>query len=75
MGDGRAELGDRLPGTVLAAVLARPGGRVLGCHAEPIGSGTGAATGAAGAGGRFDRADVEVGYHATLALTGAGRVH
>ncbi|KAB8195322.1 phosphotransferase [Nonomuraea phyllanthi] len=29
----------------------------------------------AGAGGRFVRADVECGYRATLALTGAGRVH
>jgi hypothetical protein len=29
----------------------------------------------AGARGRFDRADVELGYRATLALTGAGRVH
>ncbi|MEV1173267.1 phosphotransferase [Nonomuraea sp. NPDC049784] len=29
----------------------------------------------AGAGGRFARADVELGYRATLALTGAGRVH
>ncbi|MEQ4716997.1 hypothetical protein [Nonomuraea sp. B19D2] len=29
----------------------------------------------AGAGGRFQRADVELGYRATLALTGAGRVH
>ncbi|GAA3234443.1 phosphotransferase family protein [Nonomuraea helvata] len=29
----------------------------------------------AGAGGRFERADVELGYRATLALTGAGRVH
>ncbi|MET7332017.1 phosphotransferase [Nonomuraea sp. NPDC005650] len=29
----------------------------------------------AGAAGRFERADVELGYRATLALTGAGRVH
>ncbi|MEV0611918.1 phosphotransferase [Nonomuraea sp. NPDC050404] len=29
----------------------------------------------AGAGGRFGRAEVELGYRATLALTGAGRVH
>ncbi|MFI7704921.1 hypothetical protein [Nonomuraea sp. NPDC049480] len=29
----------------------------------------------AGAGGRFSRDDVELGYRATLALTGAGRVH
>ncbi|TDD00159.1 aminoglycoside phosphotransferase family protein [Nonomuraea deserti] len=46
VGDGWAERGDRLPATVLAAVLGRPGGRVLSCHAEPIRNGTGAATGA-----------------------------
>jgi hypothetical protein len=44
-------------------------GKVLSAFADPVDDYL------AGAGGRFRRDDVELGYRATLALTGAGRIH